>query len=815
MGIKFKPNINSATDGDFVPVYGDGADSFHSQINTAEDGTGNFIPNGTKLVYRGIELSNCLTREFSQEIVYDMSGTDMMYQKFTIAVVGYVHDQFNVTNLGTTLHHSLDMEGSTGDPYKFGDLDDNAKNQMADSGPWAASFRLRYLHMWLGVPRGILEYWHEDHQILFCRGAGGEFGYEEDATQDSPKNLWQKIEEDPDWAGADEDARKAYIADLERYDVRNGPKPKHIKVTHVAGQQCYRVEFTIEVNKLVVDQTLIDQIVAIKPADIQNAGDDSTDYGRNYVRNEHLMVVLSNRWRIEDSRDKNFMWRKIVSGRLEVRTSKILIDELRYLCVPQMIRSFQRESMDFTVSEDGLSMTYKIVDQQRYAAPPMPAVDWRASQSDSVESYKPVAITTLRVWLRGAPNCNKQDLLLSAWNVVEHRLGSMRDGDGDDDPANNKMGRKVIPINFIQNDTLHEPEIELIVTVKRFFPKGNGANEANNAQGDLVKTGQVGKFANVMLQEVGKLPARNPQEAASADPDTKVKYLPYALDSWPNPLNYDSNRPVGLLKYYLQHPALRVKAIPAGYDKRWIAGVPNEQQANPEDPRRTSGGAFSDPYSTLQPEYLHVVSTDDGSGGPAGDYWVSRQAYFDGYDNYSLTHADAPYVKTETECKYQTSMNKTCHAQSNSQFSVFTRLGASGGETYRTYWIKATRIGKWPEMPKAPEYIDAWRAPGTSGSASFDHPPEVLVDLQIAPLTPELQADGVSHTFTIEYMMTYACVRPPTESERLKSGTIPWDNLDIANANFVNKTTYKRDLWESNAIIQNIQLEDTEEEEES
>jgi hypothetical protein len=46
----------------------------------------------TVVEYGDLRISNCLTKEFRQEPVFDDSGTDLMYWKFTVRVVGYTHN---------------------------------------------------------------------------------------------------------------------------------------------------------------------------------------------------------------------------------------------------------------------------------------------------------------------------------------------------------------------------------------------------------------------------------------------------------------------------------------------------------------------------------------------------------------------------------------------------------------------------------------------------------------------------------------------------------------------------------------------------
>ncbi len=40
----------------------------------------------TNLIYNGVQLRNCETKRFDQQIEYDESGTDVMYSRFRIRV---------------------------------------------------------------------------------------------------------------------------------------------------------------------------------------------------------------------------------------------------------------------------------------------------------------------------------------------------------------------------------------------------------------------------------------------------------------------------------------------------------------------------------------------------------------------------------------------------------------------------------------------------------------------------------------------------------------------------------------------------------
>jgi hypothetical protein len=60
----------------------------------------------TNITYGGLSIVNCLTRTVAQEMIYDDSGTDLLYMKYIVRVVGYVH------NLTTATFGMLPVTGS-------------------------------------------------------------------------------------------------------------------------------------------------------------------------------------------------------------------------------------------------------------------------------------------------------------------------------------------------------------------------------------------------------------------------------------------------------------------------------------------------------------------------------------------------------------------------------------------------------------------------------------------------------------------------------------------------------------------------------
>jgi len=148
---------------------------------------------GTTLVYNGVEIRKCLTRNFRQENVYDQSNSDLLFHRFTVTVVGYVHGTQNFTTVGIV-------------PPGFSTSD--------------ATVNQRIIRALLLEPRKRFDMSVGDETLLSC----------------APRITG------PDDQKIDNNVHKG--------DLDSGPKPKHCNVTMIAGTRMYQVEYEIEICKL-------------------------------------------------------------------------------------------------------------------------------------------------------------------------------------------------------------------------------------------------------------------------------------------------------------------------------------------------------------------------------------------------------------------------------------------------------------------------------------------------------------------------------------------------------------------------------------
>ena len=153
---------------------------------------------GTNVRYGDVTLWNVLTREFLQETVFDESDTDRLYQRFTVSVTGYMHDESAWNTIGVS-------------------------PQVAGS-PRSAAATHALVRRKLAEPRQAFEM----KLGVDALGNGGDV-----LLSASP-------------AGR--------VNDLTDRDVRNGPRCTSSAVTHVASNTLLRVEATFVICKLECDE---------------------------------------------------------------------------------------------------------------------------------------------------------------------------------------------------------------------------------------------------------------------------------------------------------------------------------------------------------------------------------------------------------------------------------------------------------------------------------------------------------------------------------------------------------------------------------
>lgn len=207
-------------------------------------------------------------------------------------------------------------------------------------------------------------------------------------------------------------------------DAKNGPQP----------QSCSLVQLTstlfLMTWKVVAhywENNSVDPNEAIDPT------------GNPIVSNQQGNPVLYNRWTETQSIDQRNYSRRTRKGKFVIRSDNeegLIADQLRQqMAVVGIPKGFLREKSDYTVSEDGLSITYTVTDKEVYKYPPRPAFTATGSYTES-SGLDRIKYGQVDVSLQGDPDGDHDELVNVAITVATQKLRNRGARVNDDDQLN-------------------------------------------------------------------------------------------------------------------------------------------------------------------------------------------------------------------------------------------------------------------------------------------------------------------------------------------------------------------------------------------
>lgn len=318
----------------------------------------------TSVTYNDITIYNTLTKRFDQEPVYDESHTDLLYYKFTIGIVGYVHG----IGTGTNSDGNPVPWPATNSPFSWNLIAPPSGTSFSGGG---ASLQERAIRYALGTPRGPF--------TMFTN-----------STIDPISGVVRNGDPLLTCFPATAFGRQASF-NASGVDLNNGPKPTALRVMSISGDAIFRVEFEIEICKMECD----------------SEGNCLNDSG-----------VLSNRWTMTDDIDNNFYTTRTLQGVLKTITARLNPQSFRAFVVPPLGSGFRRSHMTFIASADGLSLNYTVVDTEIAFSAPPPATTWKLSHSEMTGSGI-ISNSEVFVMLGGPRGVNKKLLIAIACQIIE------------------------------------------------------------------------------------------------------------------------------------------------------------------------------------------------------------------------------------------------------------------------------------------------------------------------------------------------------------------------------------------------------------
>lgn len=667
----------------------------------------------TTLIYNDVYLRDCETLSFEQSVEYDESHTDLLYSRFKIRVASNVvamrypssSRQFGINppRGETAVQRMHEIQVRLSQPRKdFWFLIESCTKLENDSGADAI-----------------------DQPLIIATGEA----YTEEIVESTVNSeivetlvkTDRKLKPHPDLAETADLSTYEYGPYNEEFDAStvldadNGPKPKSVNVRKIIGGRSLRVEFEIEICRSFCQSDFEDS----KPIVLGGLDDGTANTN-----------VLSNRWHLDESKDDNWVTTRTMQGTLRVANRDAWPHAMRYLCIPGLLRGYHRVRQSFVTDPAGLTLKYRIEDQQAHAAPPYPAIKWSGHHIESgsgpsaIEKYGEFSIR-----LQGPPGCDKVALIGAAGKVAVDRIKGLL-------PRTDEGGKKkydTILENVAIVDVLEQPVIEFRCRARY--------NEHDY------------KALGLRIKEMGKpLMGLDPEGQDSGDNPYIIDG--YRPDVWPVPLAYDSEEPAGIFNCYLQNPCSVWHGMPGGWTPQ-SEPIPSEENPVPED------SAAGDPYSgykSNQGQDLFAVTEsytppylpeDDVPVATDTDLYDFPYSFIELTQRYKINQGwvGIPLATTD-ETLEQTSSLIQLHAPS----------------AVRILTMVASRNGKPPIVPDLkPELTDhnGYR--------------EVLNHIEVANKSPTTNCDGNARVFAVEVVCHYLMEKSPKLTDKLRGASSPLD----------------------------------------
>ena len=496
-------------------------------------------------------------------------------------------------------------------------------------------------------------------------------------------------------------------------DIANGPFPKDFDIVQIAGSNLFRVSFTVECQKLECSRL--------------NGGGSPP-------------LALNNRWSISESMDSDFYITRVISGHLRISYGGFAdlqaTSVFRYepLVVPSLEDGFQRESISFSVSPNGLEADYTVTDRQVYNAPPWPATNWSGSHTESLSNGL-VLTTDLNIHLSGPPSAPTELLVARAIETASLRLGII--------PGDKTTWGKQFMIQGASLTTSIGRENSVD---GRFRVQWVNYNKNESAMWNLYRPRLVGRKEDAK-GKAGALLTYSRLKGQTYEYNPLISPTPEIFGYTPHGDKRDTTA-LFLLTCALQNPC--------------ASDISSHAPGSTQSSGDSTQDANQQTYSTTvtEKEYSQSSSSDSGTTGNYSD--STREAM------YTVARMESKYIVTPLTVQMPRAIS-TDSDSSDEDACVCIELGPP--QCQREILYEAERIGEPPQMPEPLKKYEDGNLKGTLLSATMSFCP------------PALSADGQSKIFRTTARYLYALNRAPKKEETLRTGVLPFTNFTLDGTN--------------------------------
>ena len=658
----------------------------------------------TVLQYNGVRLQNVQTVEFVQTPAHDPSG-QYIYTTTRLSVIGYF---------------TQSIEGY------MGEITTSNIGVFPRSIFPGATSQYSLLQHLLNQPRRRLIY------TTTCDRKVGDDSAAALAALGTPLFIIEPAPIEMDKSDEPGTAQDLLV----KHDIQAGPTPGPVKISALANDQTWRVEFTVEFN------TASPCLTVEEEPEFGSEGDSVNSFGdlesqitvpTTFTGVQRKHGILSNRWSCTDKIDDNGYTQRTYAGQVRLANPNWNPNDFRAITLPPLVPGMMRRSIDYVASEDNLTLRYTIHDSEVTITAPEPARNIKITHNEGIDIQGANIGFTIRVMLNGTRYTNLNTLRILAEAIVEQRLFI----------TNEAPDKDIKPVFIIKRDYTTEQGTDgnhtlmYTVTGKRYMDDNIKSEEL----ADVVKRIEAKSFRSLTWRLVGQ---------ANTELDTYNNVLSFGNREGETPTSEGSIPALACLHAKLVTPCSDDKfAIPATtpdvteFDLR-----ADRQDALKETvPYLAADVAYLDYPVDLSLEITNSYIEDDSYA--ILTVIASEETKRSIYNHYNITstygvkglNVALPFARTDGL---------------QEKNNVMVQIGPQ--QYTRMIRIVAERVG---DKPRVPDPLQTFTEEEYDAASASDVVTFTLHDVKYQYLEPSPVADGVSLLYTTYMDLVYFMDKRP------------------------------------------------------
>ncbi|GAB4134094.1 MAG: hypothetical protein Kow0040_17340 [Thermogutta sp.] len=498
--------------------------------------------------------------------------------------------------------------------------------------------------------------------------------------------------------------------------------------------------------------------------------------------------ALNNRWSVSEAFDTDFFCTRTYTGVIRLSQAFPAAQTFaRFLAFPQLEPGFRRDSAEYSVSENGLEVAYRITDKQEAHAPPWPCTRMEVRHSETLQRFGYLVQSQCSVRLAGPPGVGKSLLLARLAQIFRNRIlwddsiGNSAFVDSlritDEIGPENAVSGELTVVRYPESEVLNRETKSgwaagMIGGTLAGIASGGAAGgilggalgaimgaemgtestaPAGNAEGFLKKLTRDKLGTDIVLDPLPPSPAKQAAEAALGserlDPLSHIRPHPFGYAGW------SEIRSPALIVFFACY--YQVPERPPHKFHPWTEEtLPDPTIPAQEEDSKNSGYPVPRPAEAL-PE-------------PRGPSPMTA------------AHAASIYTFATTQSDFDTDWGrevliKSFTGEEDGDEEDIAVIQVARPYTVRRMIYEAERIGDWPEIPSPQDYkLDGARAR--------------ILRFRVQPQPPTLAADGQHTVYRVRAEYEWGFTKVP-DSPNLDPGTLPFVNpaavRPFAFANYV------------------------------